>query len=360
MAERGLVSPHRRRPPTSPSGAPGATSAPARRSSSRTRCRRCRIWVCAGPSSMTAGRPMSATGSSIRRSIPRGEADMRQLVAEHSRAGSEAAAVGGAARGAPGSDLLHDHTDMLLLDKEGAVAERLLVEQLLSLPGLREDRRLHAGAGAQVHGRVGLCGTQDRRPAPERRRALLQPGTPSCPSGGVGGEAAGLLSGDLPDRHADQSRGGHRAVPLRHVLLVLQLASINQAPASDPESSWQVRLKGKTLKALMGPSAAFAGDHVELSDGGDDFASTVGIGAIVSTKFTWPSDPKPKDSFLLTPEREALWRKWIALYNERQLPRGHLSRRTVRHRLRQARDARGREGRAALLRLLRARVGRAR
>ena len=64
---------------------------------------------------------------------------------------------------------------------------------------------------------------------------------------------------------------------------------MNQAPASDPESSWQVRHKGKTLKALMGPSAAFAGDHVELSDGGDDFASTVGIGAIVSTKFTWPA-----------------------------------------------------------------------
>jgi alpha-galactosidase len=98
--------------------------------------------------------------------------------------------------------------------------------------------------------------------------------------------------------------------------------SFNQAPASDPESSWQVRHKGKTLKALMGGGAAFAGDHVELSDGGDDFASTVGIGAVVSTKFTWPRDPKPKDSFLLTPEREALWRKWIALYNERQLPLG--------------------------------------
>jgi alpha-galactosidase len=99
-------------------------------------------------------------------------------------------------------------------------------------------------------------------------------------------------------------------------------ASMNQAPASDPESSWQVRHKGKTLKALMGPSAAFAGDHVELSDGGDDFASTVGIGAIVSTKFTWPKDPKPKDSFLLTPQRESLWRKWITLYNERVLPTG--------------------------------------
>ena len=41
---------------------------------------------------------------------------------------------------------------------------------------------------------------------------------------------------------------------------------MNQAVASDPESSWQVRHKGKTIKALMGPSAAYAGDHVELSD----------------------------------------------------------------------------------------------
>jgi alpha-galactosidase len=98
--------------------------------------------------------------------------------------------------------------------------------------------------------------------------------------------------------------------------------AMNQAPASDPENSWQVRHKGKTLKGLMGPHAAFAGDHVELSDGGTDFASTVGIGAIVSTKFTWPMDPKPKDSFLLTPEREALWRKWIALYNQNMLPLG--------------------------------------
>jgi alpha-galactosidase len=97
---------------------------------------------------------------------------------------------------------------------------------------------------------------------------------------------------------------------------------MNQAPASDPESSWHVRLKGKTLKALMGPSAPYAGDHVELTDGHDDFASQVGVGAVVSTKFTWPVDPKPRDSFLLTPEKERLWRHWIALYHDKMLPLG--------------------------------------
>ena len=61
---------------------------------------------------------------------------------------------------------------------------------------------------------------------------------------------------------------------------------MNMAVASDPESSWQIRLKGKTLKALMGGSIAYFGDHVDMSDGGDDFASTVGIGGVVGTNFT--------------------------------------------------------------------------
>src|SRR5207247_2492107 len=69
------------------------------------------------------------------------------------------------------------------------------------------------------------------------------------------------------------------------------LPHLHQAVGSDPMSSWQVRHKGKAIKALMGASAAFAGDHVELSDGGNDFASTVGVGGVVSTKFTWSSDP---------------------------------------------------------------------
>ena len=54
----------------------------------------------------------------------------------------------------------------------------------------------------------------------------------------------------------------------------------------------------------------------------NDFASTIGIGAVVSTKFTWPRDPKPQNEFLLTPRKEAEWRRWIALYNEKRLPEG--------------------------------------
>lgn len=97
------------------------------------------------------------------------------------------------------------------------------------------------------------------------------------------------------------------------------MASMNQAVSSDPLSSWQVRHKGKTYKALI-PKTAYYGDHVELSDNANDFASSFGIGAVLGTKFTWPKDnPHASESFLLTPEKEIIWKKWFSLYNEKML-----------------------------------------
>ncbi len=103
---------------------------------------------------------------------------------------------------------------------------------------------------------------------------------------------------------------------------------MNQAVSSDPLSSWQIRLKGKVYKALI-PKTAYYGDHVELSDNGDDFASSFGIGAVLGSKFTWPKDnPTAGASYLLTPEKEVVWKKWIGLYNKKMLSKaeylGHL------------------------------------
>jgi len=97
---------------------------------------------------------------------------------------------------------------------------------------------------------------------------------------------------------------------------------LNQSVSSDPMSSWQIRLKGKTTKALMGPRAAFYGDHVELSDKGSDFASSIGIGAVIGTKFTWPQDKHPDMGYILTPEKETEWKKWTQLYKKLMLPEG--------------------------------------
>jgi alpha-galactosidase len=96
----------------------------------------------------------------------------------------------------------------------------------------------------------------------------------------------------------------------------------NQFVASDPVGSVQIRSKGKTYKALA-PNTAYFGDHVELSDNGNDFASTIGVGGVPGTKFTWPKDnPYSEESNLLTPEREKDWKKWISLYKERMLSTG--------------------------------------
>ena len=101
------------------------------------------------------------------------------------------------------------------------------------------------------------------------------------------------------------------------------LPYLNMTVASDPGSSWQVRLKGKTLKALHGDGVAYFGDHVEQSDGGEDFASTVGIGGVIGTNFAWPGAPGKKDpKLLLGPHREQLWKEWTDVYQAKRLPEG--------------------------------------
>lgn len=253
---------------------------------------------------------------------PGGEADMRRLVQKIRSNDLEARLWWAPLAVAPGSDLLHDHTDLLLLDKEGAVQNVSWWNCFYLCPGYQPTVDYMVGlvrkfigdwgyAGLKIDGQhlnaVAPCYNPAHKHArPEESVEKLQDFFQAVYQAALAANPQAVVE----------------LCPCGTSYSFFNFRSFNQAPASDPESSWQVRHKGKTLKALMGPSAAFAGDHVELSTGGADFASTVGVGGIISTKFTWPHDPKPKDSFLLTPEKETVWRKWIALYNERQLPQG--------------------------------------
>lgn len=109
---------------------------------------------------------------------------------------------------------------------------------------------------------------------------------------------------------------------------------MDQAVTADPVGSVQVRRRVKMYKALLGPRAAVYGDHVELTriafpsnadeqDVGSDFASTLGTGGVLGTKFTWPDyGPKFKNVYL-TPEKEAHWKEWIGLYNQKMLSKGN-------------------------------------
>lgn len=100
------------------------------------------------------------------------------------------------------------------------------------------------------------------------------------------------------------------------------LPTFNQAVASDPTSSMQVRMKRKAY-AAMAPGLAYYGDHVELTDDANDFASQIGIGAVIGTKFTYPKDnPNASESFLLTPEKEQLIRHWMKIFKDKNLARG--------------------------------------
>ncbi|MGI8962737.1 MAG: hypothetical protein ACR2IV_23855 [Bryobacteraceae bacterium] len=85
-------------------------------------------------------------------------------------------------------------------------------------------------------------------------------------------------------------------------------------------------------KALLGPDFAVYGDHVELTrvvdvntnekDLGRDFASTVGTGGVIGTKFTSPSYDSQFRDVVLTGDKEALWKKWIGIYNQEMLANG--------------------------------------
>jgi alpha-galactosidase len=257
-----------------------------------------------------------------REKYPRGDADMQQLVRNIRAQELKPRLWFAPLAAAPGSDLLHDRTDMLLLDKEGAVQNVSWWNSFYLCPAYEKTVAYTLDLVRKFIGEWGYAGLkidgQHLNGVPPCFNPAHRHARPE--------ESVEKLQDFFLAVYQTATKLNPEAVielcPCGTSYSFFNMRSFNQAPASDPESSWQIRHKGKTLKALMGPSAAFAGDHVELSDGGHDFASTVGVGGIISTKFTWPRDPKPKDPFLLTPEKEALWRKWIALASERQLPLG--------------------------------------
>jgi len=251
-----------------------------------------------------------------------GEADFLKLVGSIRQAGLKPRLWWSPLAAAPGSDMLHDHADRLLLAKEGEPQLVTWWNSFYLCPAYEPTR---ADAVALVKKFLGEWGFKGLKIDGQHLNGVAPCYNPAHnharPEESV--EAVPGFFREIYEAAMTIDRDTIvELCPCGTAYSVYDFPYVNQVPASDPESSWQVRLKGKTLKALMGPSAPFAGDHVELSDGGDDFASTVGIGGVVSTKFTWPVDPKPKDSFLLTPEHEAHWKKWIGLYRDKRLAEG--------------------------------------
>jgi alpha-galactosidase len=58
------------------------------------------------------------------------------------------------------------------------------------------------------------------------------------------------------------------------------------------------------------------------STGRDGFASTLGVGGVIGTEFTWPPGSSERNRGALTPERESYFAKWMQIYREKMLSRG--------------------------------------
>jgi alpha-galactosidase len=101
----------------------------------------------------------------------------------------------------------------------------------------------------------------------------------------------------------------------------------NQSISSDFVNPWQIRHRGKTLKALMGSGSAYYGDHMERYYSEENLPSMVGVGGIPGTMFvTRPEDNveflRVKYPCYLSPDREEHLSFWLDIYNDAMLSSG--------------------------------------
>jgi alpha-galactosidase len=260
--------------------------------------------------------------------FPGGDEDMRGFVRRIRAQGMKPRLWIAPLAADPGSDVLHDHADMLLLDQWGAFQTVSWWNALTQCPAYQPTIDYYVALTRKIIGDWGfeglkLDGQHLNSVAPCYNKAHHH----KSPT-----ESVEKLGDFWMAIHAAARAANPNAVvelcPCGTVFNFHNLPATDQYPSSDPLSSWQVRHKGKTFKAISGHGSSFAGDHVELSDNANDFASSVGLGAVISTKFTWPKDTdKPVESlppggYVLTPEKEALWRRWVTIYKQHMLPRG--------------------------------------
>jgi alpha-galactosidase len=226
------------------------------------------------------------------------------------------------------SKVVAEHPEWLILNKEGAHA-RLSRSLAVLCPALPEVQEYHRATALKFISDWGFDGHKlDNAftvpPCYNPRHNHKSPGD-SIASVGEVYRAIFEITRKLKPRSVTQicSCG----TPPNYAWLPY----LDQAVTADPVGSRQVRLRIKMLKALLGPEAAVYGDHVELTeirfrgdeelDLGQDFASTIGAGGVVGTKFVWPDPGKFKEA-VLTPDKEAHWKRWIGIYNSRMLSRG--------------------------------------
>jgi len=257
--------------------------------------------------------------------FPNGDASMRKVVADIHAIGAKAKLWWMPLSAEPHSQLLKDHPEYLLLNEDGSTRDIKFWKSYFlcpASPAVWEHTRQQVITMMKTWGWDGL-----------KIDGNNLNGVPPCYNP--------AHNHAYPEESVEQLPAFHKMVyetalsinpdavieicPCGTNYSFFILPYMNQAVASDPENSWMIRQKGKTIKALSGSKVAFYGDHVELSDGKEDFATTVGIGGVIGTKFTWPAGvyiSEESGDIGLTSEKEAKWAKWIKIYEDKMLPLG--------------------------------------
>jgi alpha-galactosidase len=254
--------------------------------------------------------------------FPHGDADIKALVDRIHQEGFKAQLWWSPLSAVPDSELLRDHPDYELLNSDGSKRKVSWWNSYYLCPADRRVVEYHKALVRKILVDWGFDGLKldgqhmNGVPAcynPAHHHAQLEDSVEALPDffKAIYDTAQAVKPGTLVE-----------FCPCGTSFSFFTMPHFNMSVASDPTSSFQVRSKAKTLKALMGDNIPFFGDHVELSDGGNDFASTLGVGGVVGTQFVIPSLVTKRSKSDLTPEREKEFEKWLRIYREKMLSKG--------------------------------------
>jgi alpha-galactosidase len=261
--------------------------------------------------------------------FPKGDASVRELVDKIHAQGFKAQLWWAPLAATPASTVAREHRDWLLLDSSHSPRKISYWNALYLCPADPAVVRYHQQIAERIFKVWGFDGL--------KIDGQFLNAVPPCTNPAHHHKSPLDSVQQLPYFFKAISDAAHAAKPGALVELCpcgtsysfFSMPYYNMTVASDPESSWQVRSKAKALKALMGDDLPFFGDHVELSDGGDDFASTIGVGGVVGTQYRWPPNDKtappgekPAPKLVLSPEKEQRWQRWIQIYRDHMLSKG--------------------------------------
>jgi len=254
--------------------------------------------------------------------FPHGNADMKALVDHIHDEGFKAQLWWSPLSAVADSQLLKNHPDFLLLNRDGSKRKISWWNSFYLCPADRDVVEYHKALVRKILGEWGYDGL--------KLDGQHMNAVPPCYNPAHHHKRPEDSVEALPDffKEIYETARGVKAdamvefCPCGTGYSFFTMPHFNMSVASDPESSFQIRSKGKTLKALMGDNIPYFGDHVELSDGGIDFASTVGVGGVVGTQFVLPNLVKKHDKSDLTPQRKKIFEEWLLIYKDKMLSRG--------------------------------------